>query len=133
MKRESLLKFQTRCIRLFPNNEGYVMSSIEGRVAFEYLEIDPEIQKLKFAFKCHRNKQGTTEYIYPVTQFFSTCQFSLVHRWIIECETTSNITFTNDMPCLIFSLCCTSLGYDLEFHWLKLIELHLILLKENQN
>uniref|UniRef100_A0A1B0GDS8 Uncharacterized protein n=1 Tax=Glossina morsitans morsitans TaxID=37546 RepID=A0A1B0GDS8_GLOMM len=64
MKRESSLKYQTFCIRLCPNKEGYVMSSIEGRVAFEYLDPDPEIQKLKFAFKCHRNKQGITEHIY---------------------------------------------------------------------
>ncbi|XP_065368681.1 mitotic checkpoint protein BUB3 [Calliphora vicina] len=66
MKRESSLKYQTRCIRLFPNKEGYVMSSIEGRVAVEYLDPDPEVQKRKFAFKCHRNKQDTIEHIYPV-------------------------------------------------------------------
>jgi len=66
MKRESSLRFQTRCIRLFPNKEGYVMSSIEGRVAVEYLDPDPEIQKRKFAFKCHRNKENSVENIYPV-------------------------------------------------------------------
>ncbi|KAH8232581.1 hypothetical protein KR032_009937 [Drosophila birchii] len=66
MKRESSLKFQTRCIRLFPNKEGYVMSSIEGRVAVEYLDHDPEVQRRKFAFKCHRNKDNNVEQIYPV-------------------------------------------------------------------
>ncbi|XP_018799099.1 PREDICTED: mitotic checkpoint protein BUB3 [Bactrocera latifrons] len=66
MKRESSLKYQTRCIRLFPNKEGYVMSSIEGRVAVEYLDPDPEVQKRKFAFKCHRNKEDSIEHIYPV-------------------------------------------------------------------
>jgi hypothetical protein len=29
-RRESSLKYQTRCIRAFPNKEGYVLSSIEG-------------------------------------------------------------------------------------------------------
>ena len=29
-KRESSLKFQTRCIKSFPNKQGYVCSSIEG-------------------------------------------------------------------------------------------------------
>ena len=29
-KRESSLKYQTRCIRSFPNKEGYALSSIEG-------------------------------------------------------------------------------------------------------
>lgn len=66
MKRESSLKYQTRCIRLFPNKEGYVMSSIEGRVAVEYLDPNPEVQKRKFAFKCHRNRENNIEHIYPV-------------------------------------------------------------------
>ncbi|XP_062122173.1 mitotic checkpoint protein BUB3 [Drosophila sulfurigaster albostrigata] len=66
MKRESSLKYQTRCIRLFPNKEGYVMSSIEGRVAVEYLDHDPEVQRRKFAFKCHRNREQNIEQIYPV-------------------------------------------------------------------
>lgn len=29
-KRESSLKYQTRCIKCFPNRQGYVLSSIEG-------------------------------------------------------------------------------------------------------
>lgn len=29
-RRESNLKYQTRCIRSFPNKQGYVLSSIEG-------------------------------------------------------------------------------------------------------
>lgn len=66
MRRESSLKYQTRCIRVFPNKDGYVMSSIEGRVAVEYFDSDPEIQKRKFAFKCHRTKDNSMEIIHPV-------------------------------------------------------------------
>ncbi|XP_055381365.1 mitotic checkpoint protein BUB3 [Condylostylus longicornis] len=66
MKRESSLKYQTRCIRIFPNKEGYVMSSIEGRVAVEYFDPVPDVQQKKFAFKCHRNKEDNIELIYPV-------------------------------------------------------------------
>uniref|UniRef100_U5EUS7 Mitotic checkpoint protein BUB3 n=1 Tax=Corethrella appendiculata TaxID=1370023 RepID=U5EUS7_9DIPT len=65
-RRESSLKYQTRVIRCFPNKEGYVMTSIEGRVAVEYFDTDPEVQKKKFAFKCHRSKENNTELIYPV-------------------------------------------------------------------
>lgn len=65
-RRESSLKYQTRSIRIFPNKEGFVMSSIEGRVAVEYFDMDPDIQKRKFAFKCHRSKDNNTEIIYPV-------------------------------------------------------------------
>lgn len=65
-RRESSLKYQTRCIRSFPNKQGYVLSSIEGRVAVEYLDPSPEIQKKKYAFKCHRIKEDGIEKIYPV-------------------------------------------------------------------
>lgn len=65
-RRESSLKYQTRCIRCFPNKQGYVLSSIEGRVAVEYLDPSPEVQKRKYAFKCHRIKENGVEKIYPV-------------------------------------------------------------------
>ncbi|KAF6027592.1 BUB3 [Bugula neritina] len=65
-RRESNLKYQTRCIRAFPNKEAYVLSSIEGRVAVEYLDPSPEVQKKKYAFKCHRLKDDKLEKIYPV-------------------------------------------------------------------
>lgn len=65
-RRESSLKYQTRCIRAFPNKQGFVLSSIEGRVAVEYLDPSPEVQKKKYAFKCHRTKKDGVENIYPV-------------------------------------------------------------------
>jgi len=65
-RRESNLKYQTRCIRCFPNKQGYVLSSIEGRVAVEYIDPDQEVQKKKYAFKCHRIKDNGIEHIYPV-------------------------------------------------------------------
>ena len=46
---------------------GYVLSSIEGRVAVEYFDPSPEVQKTKYAFKCHRIKEiNAMELIYPV-------------------------------------------------------------------
>lgn len=65
-RRESNLKYQTRAIRCFPNKQGFVLSSIEGRVAVEYLDTSPEVQKKKYAFKCHRLKEDGLEKIYPV-------------------------------------------------------------------
>jgi len=67
-QRESLLKYQIRCIESFADKRGYVVSSIEGRVAVEYLDPSPEVQKQKYAFKCHRNKDPATglEIVYPV-------------------------------------------------------------------
>eukprot|EP00912_Choanoflagellata_sp_UC4_P000826 UC4_evm15s507 len=66
-RRESSLKHQTRCIKTFPNGLGYALSSIEGRVAVEYFDTNPEAQKQKFAFKCHREKVDNQNVIYPVT------------------------------------------------------------------
>jgi len=65
-RRESSLKYQTRCIRAFPNQQGYVLSSIEGRVAVEYLDPSPKIQKRKYAFKSHRVKVDGRDLIFPV-------------------------------------------------------------------
>ncbi|VDP00839.1 unnamed protein product [Soboliphyme baturini] len=67
-KRDSTLKYQTRCIRSFPNKKAYALSSIEGRVAVEYVDPNPEVQRQKYAFKCHRLKDETSlqELIFPV-------------------------------------------------------------------
>ena len=37
-----------------------------GRVAVEYFDPSPEVQKKKYAFKCHRIKENSVEMIYPV-------------------------------------------------------------------
>lgn len=67
-QKESSLKYQIRCVKAFADQKGYIVSSIEGRVAVEYLDPSPEIQKQKYAFKCHRVKDTATgiESVYPV-------------------------------------------------------------------
>lgn len=87
MRRESSLKYQTRAIRIFPNKEGYVMSSIEGRVAVEYFDLDAEIQKRKFAFKCHRIKENNIEHIHPVNAIafhnvYNTFATGMMHTYL---------------------------------------------------
>jgi len=49
---DSPLKFQTRCVRLFADNKGFAVGSIEGRVAIQYF--DKAHASGNFAFKCHR-------------------------------------------------------------------------------
>lgn len=70
-KRESSLKYQTRCIKCNPSGESFICTSIEGRVAVEYFDPDPLIQAKKYAFKCHRmtvpDVDGTlVETVYPI-------------------------------------------------------------------
>ncbi|DAZ98972.1 TPA: LOW QUALITY PROTEIN: hypothetical protein N0F65_000504, partial [Lagenidium giganteum] len=68
--RDSPLKYQTRSVRLFPDCEGYVLGSIEGRVALEYFSDQDATsegeKKRSYAFKCHRDKVDDQLYIYPV-------------------------------------------------------------------
>ena len=63
---ETLLKYQTRCVRCFPNGLGYAVASVEGRVSIEYFSQEQEQQSKKYAFKCHRKVENGTEYVYPV-------------------------------------------------------------------
>ncbi|KAL7008231.1 mitotic spindle checkpoint protein Bub3 [Cystobasidiomycetes sp. EMM_F5] len=64
--RENSLKFMTRSVRCMPNGKGYASSSIEGRVAVEYFDMDSATQKGHFAFKCHRSAVDGVDTVYPV-------------------------------------------------------------------
>lgn len=50
--RESSLKFMTRTLACTPSGEGFITTSIEGRVAVDFFAT--ERQHDKYAFKCHR-------------------------------------------------------------------------------
>ena len=49
---QSPLKYQTRCISCFPDKTGYLLGSIEGRVAVHHVE--ESMNGKNFTFKCHR-------------------------------------------------------------------------------
>ena len=49
----SPLKYQTRCISCFPDATGYLIGSVEGRVAVHH--VDDSLQSKNFTFKCHRD------------------------------------------------------------------------------
>ncbi|KAK2079795.1 Poly(A)+ RNA export protein rae1 [Prototheca wickerhamii] len=52
----SPLKFQTRCVACFPDAKGYLLGSVEGRVAVQYVDDPPPPAKGdSFTFKCHRS------------------------------------------------------------------------------
>ncbi|GAB2268139.1 hypothetical protein Dimus_003118 [Dionaea muscipula] len=65
-RRESSLKYQTRCVRCYPNGTGYALSSIEGRVAMEFFDLSEAGQAKKYAFKCHRKSEAGRDVVYPV-------------------------------------------------------------------
>ncbi|KAL4961754.1 WD40 repeat domain-containing protein [Aspergillus stella-maris] len=65
-RRESSLKFMTRCVACMPDDAGYASSSIEGRVAVEWFDPSAESQARKYAFKCHRQVADDVDVVYPV-------------------------------------------------------------------
>lgn len=65
-KRESSLKFMLRDVRCMPDGAGYVTSSVEGRVAVEFLDPAPGVQANKYAFKCHRKEVDGVDVVYPI-------------------------------------------------------------------
>lgn len=65
-RRESSLKFMTRCVACMPDDAGYASSSIEGRVAVEWFDPSPESQARKYAFKCHRQAADDVDVVFPV-------------------------------------------------------------------
>jgi len=56
--RPSPLKTQLRKVVLAPDARSFVCGSTEGRCAVEYVDgASSELQKLKYAFKCHRSEE----------------------------------------------------------------------------
>jgi len=51
---QSPLKYQTRTVAAFPDKSGYLVGSIEGRVAVQHVE--ETMQSKNFTFKCHREQ-----------------------------------------------------------------------------
>ena len=49
----SPLKYQTRAVATFPNKQGYLVGSIEGRAAVNHVD---ESLASRFTFKCHREQ-----------------------------------------------------------------------------
>ncbi|CAL1216860.1 unnamed protein product [Candida parapsilosis] len=67
--REVGLKYQVTDIKASPDQSALAMSSIDGRVSIEYLDISPEAQQEKnFVFKSHRHfdKESGTDLVYPI-------------------------------------------------------------------
>lgn len=59
---ESGLKYQARRVKLTPEGDGYVSSSLDGRVAVEYFNDSAR----KFAFRCHRMNLVDINFVFPV-------------------------------------------------------------------
>ncbi|ABN65317.2 cell cycle arrest protein [Scheffersomyces stipitis CBS 6054] len=95
-KREVGLKYQIKDLKCFPNNEGFALSTIDGRVSVEYFDSSPQVQETKrFTFKCHRSHDKVTgaDLVYPVNSIafnktygtlFTAGSDGFVYLWDLE-------------------------------------------------
>jgi hypothetical protein len=56
---QSPLQYQTRCLAAYPDNTGYLVGSIEGRVGVQNFDNHPEKQP-SYTFKCQRRQLDST-------------------------------------------------------------------------
>lgn len=59
---DSPLKFEARSSCSLNEGEGFILGSVEGKIAIEYFN---EGNK-SYGFKCHRDETEDSSFIYPV-------------------------------------------------------------------
>eukprot|EP01095_Lingulamoeba_sp_RSL-Kostka_P011292 TRINITY_DN4257_c0_g1_i1.p1 TRINITY_DN4257_c0_g1~~TRINITY_DN4257_c0_g1_i1.p1 ORF type:complete len:352 (+),score=112.35 TRINITY_DN4257_c0_g1_i1:95-1150(+) len=126
----SSLKHQSRCIAIFPDQSGYALGSIEGRVAINHI-VD-NLRDKDFAFKCHRQngKAGKGCDIYSVNvlafhnQFgtFATCgadgEFNFWDKDSKQRLKSFN-RMNNSIPCASWNADGTIFSYAVSYDWSK--------------
>lgn len=89
-RKDSPLKYQTRCVSCFPDQTGFAIGSIEGRVGIQYVQKPPG--KDHFAFKCHRNGND----VYSVNAI----AFNNAFGTFATCGSDGVVTFWDKGECL---------------------------------
>ncbi|XP_062094845.1 protein RAE1-like isoform X2 [Humulus lupulus] len=115
----SPLIYQTRCVAIFPDNQGFLVGSIEGRVGVQHFDFSQQYKN--YTFKSH--KDGNTLYsvnsinFQPVYHTFSTAgSDGVVTIWdknskqklktIAKCnQPVSCATFNNNGSIFVYSVC----------------------------
>lgn len=125
----SPLKYQTRCVTAFPDKSGYLVGSIEGRVAVQHVE-DAQSSK-NFTFKCHRDGSD----IYAV----NACIFHPVQGTFVTTGSDGCYNFWDKdskqrlkamarcpapVPCGAFNADGTIFAYAVSYDWSKGAEAH---------
>ncbi|KAI7850467.1 WD40-repeat-containing domain protein [Circinella umbellata] len=121
----SPLKWQTRVVSCFPDNKGYAIGSIEGRVGIQY--VDDKEQSKNFSFKCHRDEQKNVFSVndisfHPIYGTFSTAgSDGTVSFWDKDSKQRlkpfSNVQGT--IPCTTFNRNGTIFAYAVSYDWSK--------------
>lgn len=126
---QSPLKYQTRCVATFPDKQGFLLGSIEGRVAVQH--IDDSQQSKNFTFKCHRDNND----IYAVNAI----NFHPVHATFATSGSDGAYNFwdkenkqrlkamqrcNQPIPCSTFNFDGTIFAYAVSYDWSKGAENH---------
>jgi len=125
----SPLKYQTRCVTAFPDKTGYLVGSIEGRVAVQHVE--DSLASKNFTFKCHRKDDA----IHAV----NACAFHPVHGTFVTAGSDGGYNFwdkdskqrlkamtplASPIPCVAFNADGSILAYAASYDWSKGAEAH---------
>ncbi|CDH51264.1 poly rna export protein [Lichtheimia corymbifera JMRC:FSU:9682] len=121
----SPLKWQTRVVSCFPDQKGYAIGSIEGRVGIQYVE--DKDQSKNFSFKCHRDESKNVFSVnaisfHPMYGTFSTAgSDGTVSFWDKDSKQRlkpfSNVNGT--IPCTTFNRNGTIFAYAISYDWSK--------------
>ena len=133
---QSPLKYQTRCVTTFPDKSGYLVGSIEGRVAVQHVEESQAARN--FTFKCHREQ----EQIYAV----NSCAFHPVHATFVTTGSDGCYNFWDKdskqrlkampkcnapIPCGAFNSDGSIFAYAASYDWSKGAEAHNVSTAQN--
>ena len=120
----SPLKYQTRAVAAFPNKQGYLVGSIEGRVAVNH--VDESLASKNFTFKCHREQAD----IYAVNDI----KFHPRHGTFVTCGSDGVFNFWDKdskqrlkqmakcnapIPCGDFNRDGSIFAYAVSYDWSK--------------
>ena len=124
---DSPLKYQSRCLSIFPDQQGFAVGSIEGRVGIQHLQ---ERDKEKnFAFKCHRENND----VFAVNQLcfhqpfgtFATCGSDGTYVfWDKDSKQRLKLfnKMNNSITAATFNAAGSIFAYALGYDWAKGVE-----------
>ncbi|KAJ9687144.1 hypothetical protein PVL29_015840 [Vitis rotundifolia] len=125
----SPLKYQTRCVAAFPDQQGFLVGSIEGRVGVHHL--DDAQQSKNFTFKCHR--EGNEIYsvnslnFHPVHHTFATAgSDGAFNFWDKDSKQRLKAMSrcSQPIPCSTFNNDGSIFAYSVCYDWSKGAENH---------
>lgn len=126
----SPLKYQTRCVAAFPDKSGYLLGSIEGRVAVQHVE--EQLAARNFTFKCHRDTDGSVHSVnscvfHPVQgSFVTTGSDGCYNFWDKDSKQRLKAMAKcgAPIPCGAYNADGSILAYAVSYDWSKGAEAH---------